>query len=185
MTIRASPGNSVSRSGWATGISYRVATSFAGGASFFRPRPCGLSGFVRSTSISRRAASPSRIAAPNGPVAATAMLKLVRRSRSCDRSEDRLRAELRERPPSLVRRRPVDDEHTVEVVELVLDDPRLEALGLDLHRLARRRRGRHGHPERALHRHDHRGRPEREAALLRGLLLLRGGREAWVDERDE
>src|SRR6266508_1068490 len=73
-TTRASPGKAVRRSGCSTGMSKRFALSFAGGAALLRPRPCGLSGRVSRSSMSYpRPASPSRIAAPKGAVAATAI----------------------------------------------------------------------------------------------------------------
>ena len=56
--------------------------------------------------------------------------------RSNEGSEDGLRTELGERLAPLLRRRAVEDQHPVEVVELVLDHPGLEALGVDRHRLS-------------------------------------------------
>ena len=105
--------------------------SFAGGAASLRPRPRGRSGRVSSAATSCRAASRSSTSAPNGAVAATAILRQVAYSSTSDEPRPQ-----RARAPSLRRlaRRAVEDQHAVEVVELVLDDAGREPLELELQR---------------------------------------------------
>src|SRR5687768_7654166 len=110
----------------------RFAASFAGDGNFLRPRPWRLSGRVSRNSMSCRAASPSSTAAPNGAVAATASF-----TRLPEGAEHRLGPELGERRAPLLGSRPVDGENSVEMVELVLKDTRLEPFRLDPYRLAR------------------------------------------------
>ena len=91
-----------------------------------RPRPAGRSGLVRQNAISCRAASRSRTSAPNGAVAAnpigptseTAASAGPRRTWPCA-------------SPAGLLRRPVDHEHPVEVVELVLGARARESLELE------------------------------------------------------
>ena len=110
----------------------RSATTFAGGGVSRRPRPRGRSGRVRRPSISWRAASRSSTSAPNGAVAATASRIVARRRAAAAGARERLAARLG--------RRPVEDQHAVEVVELVLDDARGEPVELE------RERGRRARP---------------------------------------
>src|SRR5262249_48749552 len=113
-----------SRSDCITGIPCRSATSFAGGAASLRPRPRGASGRVRSATMSCRTARRSRTSAPNGAVAATA----IRAMRSAD---DDARPQRRQRLAARLRRRAVDHQHAVEVVDLVLHGPGDESLQLE------------------------------------------------------
>src|SRR6266511_843949 len=183
-TTRASPGKAVRRSGCSTGMSKRFALSFAGGAALLRPRPWGLSGRVRSSSMSYpRPASPSRIAAPKGAVAATAMR--IASASLPDRAEDGLRPKLGERGATLLRCRPVDDQNAVEMVELVLDHPCLQPFGLDADGLSFRRRSFDLDRGWTLDLDYDGGGAEREAALVGDLDLFAGGDDPRVDERDD
>src|SRR6185436_1009275 len=110
---RSRPGSG--RVGCSTGMPSRSAVSFAGGAPVLRPRPRGASGRVSSAVISWCAARRSRTSAPKGAVAATA------NSTSAD---DEPWAQRSERFTAGFGRRAVQDERSVEVVELVLDDAR-------------------------------------------------------------
>ena len=118
--------------------SSRAASATGGGASL-RPRPFGASGRV-TTSAGRcgDAGEPSqhrgrerRGAEVDGAHAATPRPRGPARARAAPA-----------RPPCAGRACAVEDEHAVEVVDLVLDDPRLEPAGLHHHRPSRRRRGR-------------------------------------------
>ena len=71
--------------------------------------------------LRRTAPSPRRRCAPLGAA-----------------DEHRPRPQLRQRLAARLVRRPVDDQDAVEVVDLVLDDPRVEVLELHPHRLRRR-----------------------------------------------
>ena len=89
--------------------------------------PGGLSGRVSSAATSCRAASRSSTSAPKGAVAATADphgASAASRTRFCAAS----------RAPRCAprRRRALEHEHAVEVVELVLDDARVHLLELEL-----------------------------------------------------
>ena len=108
----------------------RSADPFAGGAATLRPRPGGRSGRVSSAATSCRAASRSSTSAPNGAVAATAIRTLSDAVTGCGRSVA---------SASLARLvvGPLEDQHAVEVVELVLDDARLHALELEPERRSR------------------------------------------------
>src|SRR5919108_3369651 len=99
------------------------------------------------------------MAAPNGAVAATAIFTALR-----DRAQDGLGAELGEGGAALLRRRPVDGEDAVEMVELVLDDPGFKTFGLDPEVLPGRRNGLHRHGQRTLDLDDDRRGTQREAA---------------------
>src|SRR4051794_26903587 len=105
----------------------RSATSFAGGAPVFRPRPRGASGRVSSAEISWRCARRSSTSAPNGAVAATA---------SFISAKDESRAQRGHRLAPGVGRRAVDHQLAVEMVELVLGDTRRHALEVVSDRLA-------------------------------------------------
>ena len=120
-------------------------------------------------------ASRSRTSAPNGAVAATAIGSRQRAPRTgCGRSFASARA-------ARLVVGAVDDQHAVQVVELVLHDPRGGQL---------RARARRGSPfasspsivtaGRALDRHEHLA--QREAALVVDLGLLRALRDDRVDE---
>ena len=107
------------RTRWTTGIPSRSAASFAGGGD-------------AAARARRRVGRVSR----NRPRARREPLEDVgaegRGGREADRAhrlpEHGLRAEHGHRLPPRLRRRPVDDQHAVEVVELVLDDARLQPL---------------------------------------------------------
>src|SRR6266508_1124312 len=182
-TTRASPGKAVRRSGCSTGMSKRFALSFAGGAALLRPRPWGLSGRVRSSSMSYpRPASPSRIAAPKGAVAATAMR--IASASLPDRAEDGLRPKLGERGATLLRCCPVDDQNAVEMVELVLDHPRLQSFRFDADGLSFRRRSFDLEGGWTLDLDDDGGGAEREATLVGRLDFFARGDDPRVDKRD-
>ena len=168
---RSSPGSS--RSGWSTGMPRRSATSFAGGAGPLRPRPAGASGRVRRHAISCRDASRSRTSAPNGAVAATAIRAVNAPRTGCGRQP-------RERPAARLVVGAVDDEHAVQVVELVLHDPCGRQLQLELDALPVLVEPLDGHGGRALDRHEHL--PQREAALVLDVRLLRALRDHGVHE---
>src|SRR5215211_2083426 len=181
-TTRASPGKAVRRSGCSTGMSKRFALSFAAGAALLRPRPCGLSGRVSSSSMSYpRPASPSRIAAPKGAVAATAMR--IASASLPDRAEDGLGAELGERAAALLRGRPVDDQNAVEMVELVLDHPRLQSFRFDADWLSFRGRSFDLEGGWTLDLDDDGGGTQREATLVGRLDLFARGDDPRVHER--
>jgi hypothetical protein len=74
----------------------------------------------------------------------------------------------------------VDDEHTVEVVVLVLDDAGLEALGAEVHRLAVLVQAAYAQADGALHRHGHAG--HAQAALVGLLDLVRELVQDRVDQ---
>src|SRR5437667_6392432 len=82
---------------------------------------------------------------------------------------------------ALVARGAVEDEHAVEVVDLVLDDARLEPAGLDLDRLAVLVARADADVDRALDVDDHAG--QRQAPLLHDLGLLAAPLDDRVDER--
>ena len=113
--------------------------------------------------------------APKGPVAATAMLKRT--------GQERLGPELPQRLPARFRRRPVDGEDAVQVVDLVLEHSRLQPLGLDGERLSLRRERLEGERLRSLDRDDHGGGSERETTLVLGDPLLGRGGDLRVDQR--
>src|SRR5262245_45319795 len=109
----------------------RSAADFAGGGSTFRPRPTGRSGLVRQNAISCRAASRSRTPAPNGAVAANPIGATSEPSACGTPGRGSLPQPGHCFAPCLVRR-PVEDEHAVQVVELVLERASSEPLQLQL-----------------------------------------------------
>ena len=155
------------RSGWSTGMPSRSAASFAGGG-VERPAPARAAGRAGSAAptTSCRAASRSSTSAPNGAVAATA----IRTGCGYSRAERRLRPELRERLAPRLGVGAVEDQDAVEVVELVLDDARRQALELEPERLAASR----SWPSTVTARRRSTGTrtPEREAALVVDLGLV-------------
>src|SRR5437867_894058 len=99
------------------------------------------------------------IAASNGAVAATA-----NRATLVPLPDDDAGPQRRQRLAACLLRRAVDDQHAVEVVELVLDGPRREALELVLDVLAALVLADDPHRDRALDGRQHT--LEREAALV-------------------
>ena len=120
------PRGSSGFAGWCTGMPSRSAAVFAGGGASLRPRPRGASGRVSRKAISCRAASRSRTSAPIGAVAATAISHRKRDARP----------QQRERLLAVLRVGAVDDQHAVEVVELVLHDAGGVPLELEAHVVA-------------------------------------------------
>src|SRR6185436_4900786 len=108
----------------------RSAITFAGGAATLRPRPAGRSGRVNSAATSWRAASRSSTSAPNGAVAATAILT------QGGYVLEGL-AERRERLTPRLVGRAREHQHTVEVVDLMLDDAGVHLVELESKRCAR------------------------------------------------
>ena len=104
--------------------------AFAGGGAELAAR--GPSAGRGASAGRRRRSAPasrSRTSAPNGAVAATP-------SRRLPSDEDRLRPQLRHRLLAALGIGAVDDQHAVEVVELVLDDARRQPLELEPQLLA-------------------------------------------------
>ena len=131
------------------------------------PAALGASGRVSSAVTSCRAASRSSTSAPKGAVAATAIraMRLPSRGGACGRS------------CAIASRRDSGSVRSMISVpsrwsSLVLDDPRREALELEVERLAVDVEAFERDLERALDRHPHRA--EREAALLVDLGVLAG-----------
>src|SRR5207244_13094504 len=83
---------------------------------------------------------------------------------------------------ALVARGAVEDEHAVQVVDLVLDDARLQPAGLDLDRLAVLVARAAADVDRALHVDDHAG--QRQAPLLHDLGPLATPLTDRADARD-
>ena len=120
------------RSGWRTGMPSRSATTLAGGGATRRPRPRGASGRVsrrRDLVLARRAArARPRRTAPSRR----------RRSGPCAYlDEEEPRPQLRHRLAPRLRIGAIDDQHAVEMVELVLHDARREPFELEAHRAPR------------------------------------------------
>src|SRR5215211_5963562 len=136
----------------------RSAVTFAGGGPGFRPRPRGRSGRVRRNAMSWWPASRSSTSAPKGAVAATPTRA---KSDQCDP-----RPQHRER----LARRPVDDEHAVEVVDLVQQDARARLYELQPHVRAGLVLRLDGDRARPLDRHE--DALQGEAALVLGRELL-------------
>src|SRR3954464_11984090 len=115
----------------------RPARSATGGGGSRRPRPAGRSGRV-TTSTGRCAVAARRSSTPaaNGDVPR----ETVRTAATPPRLRLRGGLGLVAQDPhgllALVARRAVEDQDPVEVVDLVLDDARLEPRGLDEDRLA-------------------------------------------------
>src|SRR5580765_2819748 len=120
------------------------AAAFAGGAPVLRPRPRGASGRVSSAVISWRAARRSRTSAPKGAVAATA---------SFTSANDEPWAQRSERFTAGFGRRAVQDQRSVEVVELVLHDARDDPFEVVPDLVAPLVTALDPHRRRALHRH--------------------------------
>src|SRR3954454_1695546 len=156
-------GSSLTLSGWCTSRPSSRARAATGGAVSLRPRPAGRSGRVTTSEGGGRRSST---AAANSLVPRKTVLTFAQPA-------DRLLA--------LVARGAIQDEHAVEVVDLVLDDPCLEPRGLDLDRLARLVPGGDADVQGALDVDDDAG--EREAALLHDLLCLAAPLDHRVDER--
>ena len=117
-------GDSSSCSGWRTSMPSRSAASFAGGAPTCRPRPRGRSGRVSRNAISCVSLQPLEHVGAERRGAATT--RNVQSAAACRKHGKRLAAALG--------RRPVEDEHAVEMIDLVLGDPRREPLELELDR---------------------------------------------------
>ena len=120
------------RSGWCTGMPSCSATCFAGGGASLRPRPRGASGRVsrKATRASRRAArARRRRAAPSRR----------RRSAAVPLPQNGARPQRRERLFAVLVVGAVDDQHAVQMVELVLHDARAVLVELEANVLAVRR----------------------------------------------
>ena len=143
---RSRPGSS--RFGCSTGIPRRSAASLAGDGRCLRPLPAGASGRVRTqlTRGPRPAAAGRRRRTPRSQRP---------RAGGSTCAEDGLRPELRQsRAPRLVVGA-VDDQHAVEVIELVLDDARRRELELEPDRLALRVESLDRDRRRTLHGNEH------------------------------
>src|SRR5581483_7925276 len=130
-------------------------------------------GRVTRNAISRVAASRSRTSAPSDAVAATPIVT--------GSPEDDARPQRRERLLAVLVVGPVDDQHAVEVVQLVLDDARSVRLELDAQVIAVRVLALEHDTRGALDGHAHA--LEREAALLLGRRLLAALDDDGVDDR--
>src|SRR3954469_20154450 len=164
--MRARASSSLTLSGWSTGIPSSRARTATGGGVSLRPRPAGRSGRV-TTSEGRcaEAASRSRTAAANSLVPRKTVLTLSQRA-------DGLLA--------LIARCAVEDQDAVEMVDLVLDDARLQARGLDRDRLTVLVVRTDADVDRALDVDDHAG--QRETALLHRLGRLAPPFDDRVDQ---
>ena len=160
-------GRGRARAARARGPGSRVAapSSLAGERASLRPRPAGASGRVRSAAdlVSRGKAFQDVGAERRG--------RGDRDRSASTRAENGLRPERRERRSSRLVVRAIDDQHAVEVVELVLDDARRRRLELELHRLALRVDALDRDRRRALDGNEHVA--EREAPLVVELGLAR------------
>src|SRR6266508_5987794 len=177
MVSTSSSTDASSRSGCSTGMPSRCAASFAGGGASCRPRPAGRSGLVRQKAISWWSASRSRTSAPKAAVAATPIWATV-----LAKPEDGLRPEDGQRLPAGLSRGSVEDEHPVEVVELVLGHPGLEALELEPELRALGVGRFEGDADMALDGALHPR--EREAALVARLHLLAARDDLRIDDDD-
>src|SRR5579859_5312410 len=174
--IWARAASSLTDAGWASSRPSSAATCATGGAARRRPRPAGRSGRV-TTRAGRCAvaASARRTAAANSEVPRkTVRTQPVSSGGLLGVAEDAHRL------LALFARGTVEDEHPVEVIHLVLDDPGLEARGLDEHGRAVLVLGPDTHVDRTLHVEQH-GR-KAEAALLHRLGLLARPFDLRIDQ---
>src|SRR5215207_71985 len=158
--------------GRSTGIPSPSAASATGVGDGLPERPRALSGWVTATVTSWPPATSARsgaTAACGLPAKATLMPRLLP-----------FVAQRPEGLPALLRRRAVEDQHAVEVVELVLDDARLEALGLQRDRAAGDVLGLD--PDRHRAGHVDRDLADRQAPLRVDLRLVRAPGDARVAE---
>src|SRR4051812_23399425 len=149
----------------------RSAASFVGGAAVLRPRPRGASGRVSRAVISWSAARRSRTSAPNGAVAATA---------SFISAKDEPRPQRRHRLAPRLGRRAVDHELAVEMVELVLRDPRRHPLEVVADLVALLVDSLEADSGGTLDRNG--DALDRQAALVVEVRLLAAFRQLWIDE---
>src|SRR6266542_1568849 len=182
---KASP---VGRSGCSTGTSSATAAVFTGGGTAVeRERPCGWSGRVTAATTSNPSpSSASREGTANSgvPKKTTRTLQLARRLRSDVLQVAGLALAgllpLGEQQASLHGAQVVEEQHAIQVVDLVLHRPRLVAGHIDAVRppVAVQRLERH--VERALHLAEDLG--DRETAFFSGLDVVAGFRDAGVDQ---
>src|SRR3954471_9340695 len=168
-----------SRPGWGrvgcnTGMPSRSAVSFAGGAPVLRPLPRGASRRVRSAVISWRAARRSRMSAPKGAVAATA---------NFTSADDEPWAQRSERFTAGFGRRAVQDQRSVEVVELVLHDARDDSFEVVPDLVAPFVTALDPHRRRALDRHRHA--LDGKATFVIGVRLVAAPHDLGVDEHGD
>src|SRR5438132_1374372 len=179
---------SLGRSGCSTGTSSASAASFTGGGTAVeRERPCGLSGCVTTATTSK----PSPSSASSGGTANSGVPKKTTRTLELAR---RLRRDLLQVPrlplPGLLPfgqqqaalhgAEMVEEQHAVEVIDLVLHGPRLEARKLGAVGPPVAVQGFERHAEGALHLAVDIG--NRETALFSRLALVRGRDDPRVDE---
>src|SRR5690349_3892868 len=125
-------------------------------------------------SASRSASAPSAARAASSASTATASSP-----RTSVAAVDRL-AQAAHRRPALLGRQAVEDEHAVEVVDLVLDDARFAALGVHHDGLAVLVARDHAHARRPRHLDPDAG--QAQAALGEALLLAGGPLDLGIDE---
>src|SRR3954454_24259674 len=129
------------------GISRRPserAASATGGAAGARPRPLGRSGWL-TTVVTATWPRPPSLRSPSAPKA-----EVPKTATSTSAGAE---PQLAKRLSPVLILGPVEDEDTVEMVDLVLDDARLEALGIELDLVALLVPG--GDPHAQMPRHGH------------------------------
>src|SRR4051794_12790323 len=180
--MRARAASSLTDAGWSTSMPSSRAATATGGGPILRPRPCLASGRVttsagrygpaarsRSTpaakdEVPRKTTEPRPEGSPGGSGTSPALTLGRVVLGGLERGTQGPHALL-----ALVARSAVQDQHAVEVVHLVLDDPGLEAAGFHEDVLARLVLGADPYVDRALD-VDMDGR-QAEAALLGPLLV--------------
>src|SRR5262249_50325884 len=167
-SARRRSGHSASRtrSGWRTSIPAARARSFTGGWARCWPRCAGRSGCVTTATTSWGRRSASRVGKANAGVPGERTVKR-------EGVAGRVLAEtfLLDLPLDAIahhRVDAVDEEHAVQVVDLVLEDPRAQTVRLDRQGLAVDGTRLHRNPRRPRDRGEHAR--DREAALLAGHL---------------
>src|SRR5437763_235617 len=179
-----------SRSGWSTGSPRAIAISLIAGGAVRRPRPRGRSGWhTTPTTGSARPSNASRMGPANRGVPMKTMRQTLR-GRSDEEGASRaaalpsLACELAAARPvevALQARQPIEEERSVEVIDLVLQRHRQQLLGLDLHLALLRSPATHEHAPGALDRSGQLG--DGEAAFFPYDLALALG-DLGIDEAE-
>src|SRR5712691_2385548 len=180
-----------SRSGWSTGRPRAIAISLIAGGATRRPRPRGRSGWhTTPTTGSARPSSASRMGPANRGVPMKTMRQTLRGRSDEEWAGGRaaalpsLACELAAARPvevALQARQPIEEERSVEVIDLVLQRHRQQLLGLDLHLALLRSPATHEHAPCALDRSGQVG--DGEAAFFPYDLALALG-DLGIDEAE-
>src|SRR5690349_527719 len=127
MPASACGGAELASSDWSRRRPRERAASATGGAAGALPRPLGRSGWLTTVVMVRRPRS-TRLRSTSAPNA-----EVPKNATSTSAGAE---PQLAKRLAPVLILGPVEDEHAVEVVYLVLDDARLEALGIELDLIA-------------------------------------------------